>query len=67
MALRCCRMQNAVLRPEQAAHIMGIRGVLVHAISDRAKRFYEYYGFTAAPAYPMTFVLSLKGVATEQT
>lgn len=55
-------LQDAVLRATQAAHIMGVRGLLVHAISDDAKAFYEHYGFTASPAYPMTLVLSLKGV-----
>ncbi|SMD15082.1 GNAT family N-acetyltransferase [Rhizobium sp. RU36D] len=53
-------LQDAVLRTGQAAHIMGIRGLLVHAISDEAKAFYERYGFTASPANPMTLVLSLK-------
>ena len=56
-------LQDAVLRTAQAAHIMGIRGLLVHAISDDAKAFYERYGFTASPANPMTLVLSLKGVS----
>ncbi|WP_081493197.1 GNAT family N-acetyltransferase [Rhizobium sp. CF142] len=53
-------LQDAVLRTEQAAHIMGIRGLLVHAISDEAKAFYEHYGFAASPSNPMTLVLSLK-------
>jgi GNAT superfamily N-acetyltransferase len=53
-------LQDAVLRTGQAAHIMGIRGLLVHAISDEAKAFYEHYGFMASPANPMTLVLSLK-------
>lgn len=57
-------LQDAVLRTAQAAHIVGIRGILVHAISEEAKAFYEHYGFAAAPAQPMTLVLSLKGVAT---
>ncbi|EGE57913.1 hypothetical protein RHECNPAF_3680028 [Rhizobium etli CNPAF512] len=53
-------LQDAVLRTGQAAHIMGIRGLLVHAISDGVKAFYEHYGFTATPTNPMTLVLSLK-------
>jgi GNAT superfamily N-acetyltransferase len=53
-------LQDAVLRTGQAAHIMGIRGLLVHAISNEAKAFYEHYGFMASPANPMTLVLSLK-------
>lgn len=53
-------LQDAVLRAGQAAHIMGIRGVLVHAISDEARTFYEHYGFTASPKHPMTLVMSVK-------
>lgn len=53
-------LQDAVLRTGKAAHIMGIRGLLVHAISDEAKAFYEHFGFAASPANPMALVLSLK-------
>jgi len=55
-------LQNAVLRTGQAAAILGIRGILVHAISHDAKAFYEHYGFTASPSNPMTLILSLRGV-----
>lgn len=57
-------LQDAVLRTAQAAHIVGIRGILVHAISEEAKAFYAHYGFAAPPAQPLTLVMSLKGVAT---
>jgi GNAT superfamily N-acetyltransferase len=53
-------LQDAVLRAAQAASILGIRGVLVHAISSEAKAFYERYGFAASPANPLTLVLSLE-------
>lgn len=52
-------LQDAVLRVRSAAAIMGIRGVLVHAISDEARQFYEYHGFVGAPANPMILVLSI--------
>ncbi len=53
-------LQDAVLRTMRAADILGIRGLLVHAISDAAKRFYEHHGFTASARQPMTLILSLK-------
>jgi GNAT superfamily N-acetyltransferase len=56
-------LQDATLRTGQAAAILGIRGILVHAISDGAKAFYEHYGFAASPKNPMTLILSLKGAA----
>ncbi|TPI28678.1 GNAT family N-acetyltransferase [Mesorhizobium sp. B3-2-1] len=54
-------LQDAVLRSSQAATILRIRGIFVHAISDEAKAFYEYYGFAASPKNPMILLLSLKG------
>jgi GNAT superfamily N-acetyltransferase len=60
-------LQDAVLRTRQAAHILGIRGILVHAISDEAKRFYERHGFIASPRAPMTLVMSLRdGAGSER-
>lgn len=53
-------LQDAALRAAQAAAILGVRGLLVHAISEEAKGFYEHYGFAASPNDPMTLVLSLK-------
>lgn len=53
-------LQDAVLRTSNAAAIIGIRGMLAHAISDEAKAFYERYGFQCSPNHPMTLVLSLK-------
>jgi GNAT superfamily N-acetyltransferase len=53
-------LQDAALRAAQAAAILGVRGLLVHAISEEAKGFYEHYGFAASPDNPMTLVLSLK-------
>jgi predicted N-acetyltransferase YhbS len=56
-------LQDAVVRVGQAAEIIGVRGIIVHAISLEAKAFYERYGFSASPAHPMTLVLSIKRTA----
>ncbi|MEQ1530181.1 MAG: GNAT family N-acetyltransferase [Methylococcales bacterium] len=55
-------LQDAVIRTAQAAGILGIRGLLVHALSIEAKTFYEYHGFVASPTQPMTLILSLKRI-----
>jgi GNAT superfamily N-acetyltransferase len=52
-------LKDAVLRTLQAAEIAGIRALLVHAISDAAKRFYENYGFIVSPLDPMTVMITL--------
>jgi GNAT superfamily N-acetyltransferase len=56
-------LRDAVLRIVQAAEIAGIRAILVHAISDQAKRFYEKRGFTPSPADPMTLMIKVAEVA----
>ena len=52
-------LQDAVLRVRQAAMILGIRGILVHAISEEAKTFYLHHGFVAGDGSPTTLILSL--------
>ncbi len=56
-------LRDAILRTMQAAAIIGVRGLLVHALSPAAKRFYEKHGFKESPADPMTLVLALKDAA----
>ena len=50
-------LRDAVLRTLQAAEIAGVRAILVHAISEGAKRFYEKYGFIASPVDLMTCMI----------
>jgi hypothetical protein len=50
---------DAVLRTVQAAEIAGIRAILVHAISEEAKRFNEGYGFVTSPVDPLTVMITL--------
>jgi GNAT superfamily N-acetyltransferase len=52
-------LRDAVLRTVQASEIAGIRAILVHAISEPAKRFYEGCGFVASPIDPLTVVLTV--------
>lgn len=52
-------LQDAVLRVKQAASILGIRGILVHAISEDARAFYEHHGFIASVGNPLTLILSV--------
>jgi GNAT superfamily N-acetyltransferase len=52
-------LRDAVLRTLQAAEIACIRAILVHAISERAKAFYEKWGFIASPLDPMTLMITV--------
>jgi hypothetical protein len=53
-------LRDAVERT-QAAAILGIRSLLVHALSDEVNAFYEYHGFLASASGPMTLRMALKG------
>jgi GNAT superfamily N-acetyltransferase len=55
--------RDAVLRTLQAAEIAGIRAILVHAISERARKFYENCGFIASPMDPMTLMITVAEAA----
>jgi GNAT superfamily N-acetyltransferase len=57
-------LRDAILRTLQAAEIAGIRAILVHAISEDAKQFYEKCGFTASPLEPMTLMVKVNGATT---
>lgn len=53
-------LQDAVTRVRSVAENAGVRALLVQALNERAKQFYEYYGFRASPVHPMTLMLPLK-------
>jgi GNAT superfamily N-acetyltransferase len=52
-------LRDAIIRVLRAAEIVGIRAILVHAISDEAKRFSLSHGFAESPIDPMTLCLAL--------
>lgn len=55
-------LQDAVARAVGVAQNVGVRALLVHALHDRAKQFYEHHGFQASPLHPMTLMLRLNRV-----
>jgi GNAT superfamily N-acetyltransferase len=56
-------LKDGILRTVQAAEIAGIRAILVHAISESAKRFYQKLGFMESPTNPMTMMITIKAAA----
>ena len=52
-------LQDAVNRAVAVSQNVGVRALLVHALHDRAKQFYEHYGFQASSVHPMTLMLRL--------
>lgn len=54
--------RDAAMRVEQAADAIGIRGILVHAISEQAKIFYLALGFSESPLDPMTLMVTIADI-----
>jgi predicted N-acetyltransferase YhbS len=52
-------LRDAVLRVLTAGERIGVRAILVHAISPEAKAFYERFGFRASVIEPMTLMITL--------
>lgn len=52
-------LQDAVFRVRSIAQNTGVRALLVHALHEPAKQFYEHYGFVPSPINPMTLMLRL--------
>lgn len=52
-------VQDAARRVLNAADAIGIRGILVHALSEEAKAFYVRVGFDPSPLDPMILMVTL--------
>ncbi len=52
-------LQDAVNRAVAVSQNAGVRALLVHALHEKAMRFYEPYGFQRSPTHPMTLMLRL--------
>lgn len=53
-------LKDALLRIERAANIVGARAVLVHAIDDDARSFYEHFGFEPSPVDGLVMMMLMK-------
>lgn len=54
-------LKDAVNRAITVSQNAGVRALLVHALNERAKQFYEYFGFQQSPQHPLTLMLRLRG------
>jgi GNAT superfamily N-acetyltransferase len=54
--------RDAARRVAQAADVIGIRGILVHALSEDAKKFYLALGFEPSPRESMTLMVTLADI-----
>ena len=55
-------LRDALLRTLAVAETVGIRAILLHAISEEAKRFYLHHGCAESPVEAMTMMTTLADV-----
>ncbi len=55
-------LRDAMLRAVNIAHDAGIFAILVHSLSDEARKFYLSRGFVESPLQPMTLMMTLETV-----
>lgn len=58
-------LRDAILRISQASEHIGVKGVLVHALDEKAASFYARMGFRPSPASDYHLMISLKDIAAE--
>lgn len=52
-------LKDAVARAGLVAQNAGVRALVVHALNEKAKAFYQHYGFAESPIHPLTLMLRL--------
>ena len=53
-------LKDALTRISHAADIIGARAVLVHALDEQARSFYEHFGFESSPVHELQLMLLMK-------
>jgi GNAT superfamily N-acetyltransferase len=53
-------LRDAIARTVEAAEVIGIRALLVHALHERARDFYLHYDFEPSPTDPLHLMLLMK-------
>jgi len=59
--------QDAARRVLNAADAIGVRGIIVHALSANAATFYRGLGFDDSPLDPMTLMVTLGDLRASQS
>jgi len=58
-------LKDALRRIEGAAETIGARAVLVHAIDDKVRKFYERFDFEPSPVDPLQLMLLMKDLRAQ--
>ncbi len=60
-------LQDAVIRVAQASDVIGMRAIVVDALDEQAKTFYEQYGFVSSPISPFKLMVTIEAVLRQLT
>jgi GNAT superfamily N-acetyltransferase len=52
-------LRDAIFRTATVAQLVGVKALMVHALSESARRFYEVHGFDPSPTHPRTLFLPI--------
>lgn len=55
-------LRDAVQRTLAASENFGIRGMVIHALSEDARTFYEHFGFRRSPTEDMTLMATMQAL-----
>jgi GNAT superfamily N-acetyltransferase len=55
-------LKDAMIRSASVAQDTGVFAILVHALSEQAKRFYLSRGFVESPIQPMTLFMTIETI-----
>ena len=55
-------LRDAMNRSVRVSSNTGVKAMLVHALNQRAREFYAYYGFKASPITPLTLMRRIGSV-----
>src|SRR3990167_5696093 len=55
-------LRDEMIRAVNVADDAGVFAILVHALSEDAKKYYKSRGFVESPLQPMTLMMTLKTV-----
>jgi GNAT superfamily N-acetyltransferase len=55
-------LRHAILQVNHAAENLGIRALIVHALSEPARNFYLRHHFQASPIDPMTLIIRIDDI-----
>jgi GNAT superfamily N-acetyltransferase len=55
-------LRDAILRTLHVSEMVGVKALIVHALSDQTVQFYQNQGFHASPTNPRTLFLLLQDI-----